>query len=212
MKYARREPLPIGSTQNALWVSARPGFGTGAFVNEQIDRDLMVRTSAAQVNEIQPAECDTAKWRRVAADPAAQHVLDTLVMAVLIVDVKLRVRCPVRGHDFRVVFLFRDLPRIQAPRTPADAVECASVHVMHDAADMFVLSEDELGREGIRIDAVDVALAVRPIFRDRHPDVFPIVVDAAGVIFRAVGELDLAEKMAGGVELEQPAAPGARRR
>ncbi len=40
---------------------------------------------------------------------------------------------------------------------------------------------------------------------------FAVVVDAARVILRAVGELDLAEQLAGGIELEQPATPGARR-
>jgi hypothetical protein len=90
-------------------------------------------------------------------------------------------------------------------------MERAFVHVMHDATNMIVHGEDERRLERIRIDAVDVALAVRSIFGDRHPDVPAVVVDAARMILRAIGQLDFPEQLAGGVELEQPATPGTRR-
>jgi hypothetical protein len=53
--------------------------------------------------------------------------------------------------------------------------------VVHDTADVIVFAEDEVGGERLRIDAIDVALAVRTVLADRHPDESAIVINAAGV-------------------------------
>ena len=78
---------------------------------------------------------------------------------------------------------------------------------MNDAADVVVLAENATLPSSVsRVDAIDVALAVRSVLGHRHPNVLAVVVDAARVILRPVGQLDLAEQLAVGVELEEPAA------
>lgn len=64
---------------------------SGAFVDEQIHWNLMVEAIAAQVHQVQTAERKVAARAGISAHPTAQHVFHALVVAVLIVDVELRV-------------------------------------------------------------------------------------------------------------------------
>ena len=79
------------------------------------------------------------------------------------------------------------------------------VGVVDDAADMVLEAEHLRRLHRLRIDPVDDRLAVRAIFRDRHPDVSAVVVDAARMIDRALSQRQLADEIALHVDLEEVA-------
>ena len=137
-------------------------------------------------------------WRHF-GHACAQHPIAADVLAVLVIDVMRRVRRA--DHAARRVGVGDaagsiERPSVEAPRTPTDAAQRVVVRVVNHRADVIRYTRDFRGFHRPRIDAVDDRAAIRPIFGDRDPDEFAVVIQTAGVIDRAFTEPKIGQPLA----------------